>query len=87
MNTHKSGVQAQGMELAKGSPVLGNSLGSGACLSSNPREHTRLRVNHMGCKGQTKVFERGDLCKLGPCYSKYTLAMEQNVFGFISIYF
>ena len=41
----------------------------------------------MGCKGQTKVFERGDLCKLGPCYSKYTLAMEQNVFGFISIYF
>ena len=41
----------------------------------------------MGCKGQTKVFERGDLCKLDPCYSKYTLAMEQADFYFIGIYF
>ena len=41
----------------------------------------------MGSKGQTKVFEKGDLCKLNPCYSKYALAMEQNDFGFISIYF
>ena len=66
MNTHKPGVQAQGIELAKGNPVLGNSLGSGVCLSSDPREHTRQRVNYMGCKSQTKVFERMDLCKLDP---------------------
>ena len=41
----------------------------------------------MGCKGQIKVFERGDLCKLDPFYSKYTLTMEQNDFSFINIYF
>ena len=41
----------------------------------------------MGCKGQTKVFERGELCKLDSCYSKYTLAIEQNNFGFIGIDF
>ena len=87
VNTHKPGVQAQVMELSKGNPVLGNSLGSGACLLGNPREHTRRRVNHMGCKGQTKVFERMDLCKLDPCYSKYTLAIKQNDFRFIGIYF
>ena len=75
------------MELAKGSPVLGNSLGSGACLLSDPRKHTRRRVNHMGCKSQTKVFKRRDLCKLDPYYSKYTLSMEQNDFDFIGIYF
>ena len=41
----------------------------------------------MGCKGQTKVFERGDLCKLDPPYHKYILAMEQNNFSFIGINF
>ena len=87
MNTHKPGVQVQGMELTKGSPVLGNSLGSVVYLSSDLRKHARWGVNQMGCKGQTKVFERRDLCKLDSCYSKYTLAMEKNNFGFISIYF
>ena len=39
----------------------------------------------MGFKGQAKVFERGDLCRLEPCYSKYTLAMKQDDFGNIGI--
>ena len=68
------------MELAKGSPVLGTSLGSGACLLSDLKKTHQIR-------GQTKVFESKNLCKLDPCYSKYTLAINQNDFHFIGIYF
>ena len=37
----------------------------------------------MCCKGQTKIVERGDIYKLNPCYSKYTLVVEKDEFGFL----
>ena len=41
----------------------------------------------MGSKGQTEVFEGGDLIKLEPCHVKSTLAVDQDDFGFVGIDF
>ena len=46
-----------------------------------------MRVNYMGCKGYTKTFEGGDLCKLDPCYNEYNLAIKQDDFEFYQYWF
>ena len=76
VNAYKPRIEAYGVELATGSPVLGSCLCPRACLSSDWGKYARRRVNCVGGKSWSEVLERGNLFKLYPCYSKSTLTMK-----------